>query len=122
MLADTPMKYRRNPEVMPFLETVPTTWDETVVLKAEVGDYFALARRKGDKWFLCAMTDWTPRELTVKLDFLQGGKYRLSSWEDGADARNNPTDTRISISKVEKGSTVKIKMAPGGGYAAIIEK
>ena len=61
-------------------------------------------------------------ELTVKLDFLNGGKYRLSSWEDGADAHNNPTDTRISISKVENGSTVKIKMAPGGGYAAIIEK
>lgn len=120
MLADTPTKYRKNPECMPFLQAVPTTWNETVVLKAEVGNVLAVARRNGDKWFIGALTDWNGRDLTFKLDFLDKGNYTLSYWADGPNASNEATDTSIGKSTVTAGSNLKIKLAPGGGYAAIL--
>ena len=106
---------------MPFLREVPTTWDQTVVLKAEVGDVIALARRHGKRWFLCAMTDWTPRTLTLKLDFLAGGTYNLRSWADGPNAGKDATDTAIAQRRAKAGDNLAVKLAPGGGYAAIIE-
>jgi alpha-glucosidase len=86
MLADTPTKYRRNPEAMEFLREVPTTWDETVVLEAEVGEVVALARRNGNRWFLCAMTNWEKRDLDLPLAFLGDGNYTLKYWADGPGA------------------------------------
>ena len=55
---------------MEFLEAVPTVWDDTKVLDAKVSDYILVARRSGDKWFVGAMTDWTPRTLELNLGFL----------------------------------------------------
>ncbi|MBW8016990.1 MAG: glycoside hydrolase family 97 protein [Planctomycetes bacterium] len=121
MLADTPTKYRKNPECMPFLQAVPTTWDETVVLEAEIGNVVAIARRNGEKWFVGALTDWNGRELTLKLDFLGKGNYTLNYWADGPNAADEATDTTIGKSEVTAGSDLKIKLAPGGGYAAILE-
>jgi len=121
MLADTPTKYRKNPKSMAFLQAVPTTWDETVVLKAELGKVVALARRNGKRWFIGALTDWTPRELSFKLDFLAKGKHTLRYWADGPKASEEATDTSTGTAAVKAGSEITIKLAPGGGYAAIIE-
>lgn len=121
MLADTPTKYRKNPECMAFLQAVPTTWDETVVLEAEIGKVVAVARRSGNKWFIGALTGWSPRKLTVKLDFLDKGKYTLRYWADGPNASEEPTDTTIGETTVKAKSKLKLKLAPGGGYAAILE-
>ena len=38
---------------------------ETRVLDGKLGDYVVIARRKGQDWFLGAMTDWTPRALEI---------------------------------------------------------
>ena len=46
MLADSPSHYLREPEVMEFLKPVPTVWDETRVLAAQLGDYVSIARRR----------------------------------------------------------------------------
>ena len=122
MLADTPTKYRKNQECMPFLQAVPTTWDETVVLEAEIGNVVAIARRNGDKWFIGALTDWNGREMTLNLDFLdKKGTYNLSYWADGPKAATEATDTTTGKSVVGEGLALKIKLAPGGGYAAILE-
>ncbi|WP_372807337.1 glycoside hydrolase family 97 catalytic domain-containing protein [Pontiella sp.] len=121
MLADTPTKYRKNPECMPFLSAVPCTWDETVVLHAQVGESLAVARRKADTWYIGAMTDWTPRELECRLAFLGQGDYRLSYWQDGPNAATDATDTDIGTSTVNATSKLTLKLAPGGGYAAILE-
>ena len=41
-----------NPSAWSFLSAVPTVWDETKVLAAEVSDYVILARRNGDDWYV----------------------------------------------------------------------
>ena len=121
MLADTPTKYRKNPDSMIFLREVPTTWNQAVVLEAEVGKTVALARRHGDKWFLGAMTNWDQRELTLPLDFLGDGKYTLRYWADGPNANEDATDNVLGTIEVDSKTKLEVKLAQGGGYAAIIE-
>jgi alpha-glucosidase len=121
MLADTPTKYRENPDSMKFLREVPTTWDETVVMEAEVGKVIALARRDGERWFLGAMTNWDKRELDLSLSFLTKGNYTLRYWADGSEAENDATDTTLGQMAVNAESVIKISLSSGGGYASIIE-
>jgi alpha-glucosidase len=120
MLADTPSHYLREPEVMEFLAPVPTTWDETKVLDAKMGDYVVVARRKGREWYIGAMTDWTARELAIDLSFLPDGNFQMSAYEDGANADRMASDYKLLRSQVSKASKLKIKLAPGGGWAARI--
>ena len=81
MLADSPSHYLREPEVMEFLRPVPTVWDETRVLAAQLGDYVAIARRRGHDWYIGAMTDWTSRTLDIDFSFLPAGRFEMAAYE-----------------------------------------
>ncbi len=122
MLADNPSNYYREPECMEFLSVVPSVWDDTKVLDAKVSDYIAVARKSGDTWYVGAMTDWTPRTLDLKLDFLEEGNYTMKIWKDGVNAAKHAADFAQETKTVSAGSTVKVDMAPGGGWVAIVEK
>ena len=61
-------------------------------------------------------------ELT--LDFLDPGrKYEATIYADGKDAhyRNNPQAYTITRKKVTNKTRLKLKAAPGGGYAISIK-
>ena len=120
MLADSPSNYLREPECLRFLSAVPTVWDETRVLAARVGDYVALARRHGDEWYIGAMTDWTPRELTLDLSFLGEGAFCIEIFEDGVNADRNAIDYRRVEKTITADESLTISLAPGGGWAARI--
>ncbi len=122
MLADSPTHYRAHPESLPFLRQVPVTWDETRVLAAEVGEVAAVARRKGDDWYIGALTDWTARDLTLDLDFLWAGTYELTAWADGINADRYGDDVQVMRRSVQREDTLKVHLAPGGGYAAILKQ
>lgn len=120
MLADTPTNYRRNPESLPFLKEVPVTWDETKVLQAEVGQSVAVARRHGDRWFLGGLTNWKERKYEMALDFLGDGKYEMTIWKDGPNADRNGNDVAVEKQTVTRESALPVKLAPGGGFAAML--
>ncbi len=122
MLADNPGNYLREPECLAFLRAVPTEWVETKVLQAKLGDYIALARRSvnGD-WYIGAMTDWIPRDLTLDLSFLDGS-YALTAWQDGVNADKDAMDYKKTSQQVNAGQKITIHLAPGGGYAARLIK
>ncbi|SHF44569.1 alpha-glucosidase [Mariniphaga anaerophila] len=122
MLCDNPSNYYREPETMEFLEKVPTVWDETRVLDAKVGDYVLIARRLGDTWYVGGMTDWSPRTLELDLGFLSDGNYTMNVWKDGVNADKQAIDFKQEEQRVNSSSKIKIEMAPGGGWAAIISK
>lgn len=122
MLADNPSNYYKEPECMQFLKRVPTVWDDTKVLQAELGEYLALARRSGDEWYIGAMTNWKRREMTLNFDFLPDGDYQIQIWQDGVNAHRYGADYKMYSRDITKGETVKIKLAPGGGWSAIIQK
>lgn len=98
------------------LGSVPTVWDTTVIIDAKLGDYIITARRKGDDWFIGAMSDWTARELTITLSFLHEGNYEAEICEDGINADRYPSDYTIRKETVNKKTRLPVKMAPGGGW------
>jgi alpha-glucosidase len=120
MLADSPSHYLRENECLEFLSKVPTVWDETHILDARVADYILVARKSGDAWYLGAMTDWTERELSVKLNFLDEGEYEAEIYKDGLNARRYGNDYKKEVVRVTSQSSVAIKLAPGGGWVARI--
>ncbi len=122
MLADNPSNYYREPECMEFLSAVPSVWDDTKILAAKVSDYVAIARRSGDTWYVGAMTDWDARTLELNLDFLDSGNYKMQIWKDGINADKHASDFAQEELQVNSSSKIKVKMAPGGGWAAIITK
>ncbi|MDD4225424.1 MAG: glycoside hydrolase family 97 catalytic domain-containing protein, partial [Mariniphaga sp.] len=122
MLADNPSNYYREPECMELLKDVPTVWDETRVLEAKVGDYIIIARRFGDTWYVGGMTDWSPRTFDLDLSFLGNGRHTMRVWKDGVNADKHAADFKLEKNSVTRSSKIKIEMAPGGGWAAIIEK
>lgn len=118
MLADSPSHYRREAETMEFLSAVPTVWDETAVLDAEVAGYVLLARRHGDDWYVGGMTDWTQRSFTVDLSFLDPGGYTAHIYSDGPNASRYASDFQKQVQPVTQNSRLKIDMAAGGGWVA----
>jgi alpha-glucosidase len=120
MLADSPSHYLREPECLEFLSAVPTVWDETRVVDAGVSDYILLARKSGTRWYAAALTDWQPRELDLNLNFLDSGTYRITIYSDGVNAARYASDYRVERSSVSPDDTIKIRMAGGGGWVAVI--
>jgi len=120
MLADTPSNYLREPEAMEFLAAVPTEWDDTKVLDAKIADYVVVAKRNGLDWYIGAMTDWTPRSLDIDLSFLPEGSFTMDAYQDGINADRWASDYKKKTTRVNKGTKVTIKLAPGGGWAARI--
>jgi alpha-glucosidase len=120
MLADTPTNYLREPEAMAFLSRVPTVWDETLALDGKVGEYVLVARRNGSNWYVAAMTSWTPRDLPLDLSFLGEGNHEMILYQDGINADRNGSDFRMITRTVTKADKLDLKLAPGGGWAAII--
>jgi alpha-glucosidase len=120
MLADSPSNYLREPEAMEFLSAVPTVWDETRVLDAKIAEYVVVARRKGNDWYLGAMTNWTPRDLEIDLAFLPAGSFRMETYPDGVNANRMASDYKLVKSSVKADARMKLHLAEGGGWAARI--
>ncbi|MDE6190045.1 MAG: glycoside hydrolase family 97 protein [Muribaculum sp.] len=121
MLADSPGAYRGNPESLQFISAIPTVFDETRVISGEVGEYVAIARRKGDIWYVGALTSLTPRDLQIPLSFLAPGVvYEAVTMSDGVNVGRNGSDCRRDELRVTSGDVLDAHLASGGGFAAII--
>ncbi len=122
MMADSPTAYDREPDCADFMAAVPTTFDESRVLDGRVGEYVVIARRKGDVWYVGAMTNGSPRQLTVDTSsFLTPGRsYEATVMADGVNAAKHPADYRITrLPSVESGQPMSVSLAPGGGWVAV---
>jgi alpha-glucosidase len=118
MLADNPTIYKREQECTDFIASIPTTFDKTVPLDGRVGEYLALAHEKGRDWFVGAMTNWTPRDLTIDCAFLPKGTYEVEIFKDGLNADRDATDYKKETMRVQPSDKLNIHLAPGGGWAA----
>lgn len=104
-----------------FLQQVQSMWDDTKVLNGAVGEYITMARRSGDKWFIGAMTNSKERELNILFDFLPEGKYKMTTYSDSEETKENAEIAVREERTVTKNDSFKIKMVEGGGFAAVIE-
>ena len=123
MLCDSPSNYLREEECTRFIAGCPTVWDETVVLNGKIGDYVTIARRKGDKWYVGAITSWSKRDLTIDLSTILGeGAWKMEVFKDGLNAEKAARDYKHEIVSVPADGLVTFHMASGGGWAAILSK
>ncbi|MBP5284662.1 MAG: glycoside hydrolase family 97 protein [Kiritimatiellae bacterium] len=99
-----------------FLKTVKTEWDDTRFLGGAPDEWIALAKRDGERWFVGVMGGVDAREVEVDLSALGCGK-NIEYWADG---ENGPEDVVHAKSVLGCGK-LKINLAPGGGYVAIVE-
>lgn len=118
MASDLPENYESN-KAFSFIEDLPTTWDETKVIAASIGEYLIIARRKANDWYIGAITNEVSREFSISCSFLENNKsYKTIVYEDGKDAHyeKNPESIIISESKINANDSVSFKLACGGGF------
>ena len=122
MLCDSPSNYRKNVECAEFIASVPTVWEQSVVLDGKIGQYVITARRSGKTWYVGGMTNWTPRTLEVNLSQLGiAAGAEVDIFADGKRASVDGTDyTRQSITLPESG-VISVELAPGGGFMLTVK-
>jgi len=121
MAADLIENYEDQPAFQ-FIRDVPVDWERTRVLQGRIGDYVVVARqqRGGPDWYVGAITDEEARTFQIPLDFLEAGqRYVAEIYADGpeADWLTNPLPVDISSQDVDEGTTLTLRLAPGGGEA-----
>lgn len=101
-----------------FIEEVPVVWDENYVLpESRIGKLAAIARRKGEVWYLSVLNGEQEQTVALDLDFLPKGKYKMTVASDRG-RREIQVDTRTIRSK----TPLKVQLLSGGGYLARLER
>ena len=123
MLCDSPSLYEREAECTKFIAEFPTVWDETVALESQFGDYVAMARRKGNTWYVGVANDWTARKVELDLSKILGdGEYLAEVFRDGVNADRLGEDYIHEAVALPASRKVVADMAPAGGYVLKIAK
>lgn len=106
----------KEPVFMELLGSLPTTWDETKILQGKIGEYIITARKKGNDWFIAGLNNSTARDISVPLDFINKGGYKMTICKDGLNAHNYGSDYSLTAMDINSGNKVTLNMAPGGGF------
>ncbi len=116
MMCDSPTNYLKEEECTRFIAGIPTVWDKTVPLAGKVSEYVAVARQKGNVWYVGALTSWEPRTLDIDLSFLGEGAFKAEIFRDGINADRAARDYKREIIDIPQNRKLHIPMAPGGGF------
>lgn len=111
MLADYPTAYRQS-KLTQVAAQIPATWDETVAIAGEVGEFVVIARRARDEWYVGVMTDSKAREIELPLKFLDDGIFDAVIYQDQLDTPQKFKQTAESVTSEDK---LVLSIAEGGG-------
>jgi alpha-glucosidase len=114
--AGNPSQGFLEPDYMELIGQLPTTWDETIILDAKVGEYIITARKLGDAWYIGGMTGWPERDITLKFDFLSSGNYAATICKDGMNADHYAADYTLEHFTINQQTVLPVHLAPGGGF------
>lgn len=107
--------------VLPFIKTLPSVWDETIVLPgSSIGETAVLARRNGEDWYLVILNGEQFRDVEVNLDFLPLGRWKMLTVGDKQGKRENMQVTETSL--IDLNVPLRLPLQPGGGYLAKFSK
>jgi len=116
------LTYAANPKVLvestavDLIKSIPATWDETRVLHGSaIGDVAAIARRKGETWFVAVLNGAEARKLPLDLSFLGSARYQASIARDKA---TDPASFDLDRASWSRTSQVTIDLPAGGGFLA----
>lgn len=118
MAADFPDAYEGQPG-FEFLKEVPTTWDETKVVDAKVGEYIIIARRKNNEWYVGGITNGKEREINIPFSFLPAGAFTAEIYSDAGGT--DPNQLKKETKPIQQSGSQPVKMAAGGGMVMKIK-
>jgi len=115
IFADLHRDYLAHPS-KDFLKHVPAAWDETRLIDGYPASHTVIARRKGNEWYVGAITTQA-REIRLPLDFLQNGTtYLATIYQD----RLVGLELTIETKQVASSDTLALKTADRGGFVVHI--
>ncbi|WP_163407183.1 glycoside hydrolase family 97 protein [Flavobacterium ajazii] len=118
---DQPAFYQGEPEIE-FFDKVHTVWDETKVINGEVGEFITVARKKGNDWFIGAITNNQSRQITIPTDFLaKGKKYSIKTFQDD-DTIQTRTKVAVKEQIIKGGEILSFNLKASGGVVIIISE
>ena len=116
--ADKPERYLATPAV-DVIEAIPSVWDETLVLPgSRIGDLAAMARRRGDTWFVGIINGGSQRDYGLDLSFLNPGAYESVELADDPERPDALVRTERHVGKPWR---LEVRMNAGGGYVAMLK-
>lgn len=122
-LCDSPIEYNKHPELSPFFEAVPTVWDETLPLLAEVGKYAVVARQKDNRWFVGGMTNSESRSLTVDFSFLPSNRiFTAKLYRDNDNTDGDAKAMTVEEMTVSCYSKITFDLAREGGFVMLFDE
>ena len=111
----------KDPAAVAFLRALPWNYDDTHVVDAEISRHIAVVRRKGDAFYIGAISGDAAHETEIALDFLESGRdYNAEILSDDLLDSAVPRGYRHEERIVRRGDKLKVKMSAAGGYCAVI--
>ena len=108
------------------LKSIPSTWDQTVVLPfSEIRQVAGFARRSGDTWFLAIANGSTARSVRVELSaFLGQPRDGRSSSYHATLLRDTEAAAALKIEHLtlEAGDSLSVDLNSGGGFVAVFKR
>ncbi len=114
MVCDYPAAYEGQPG-FEFIKAIPTTWDETKVLDAKVGEFITIARRKGNDWYVGTITNHNSRIINISTNFLKDGNYEAELFSDANDTDIHPNNLIKQTKTITNKDVIAININSGGG-------
>ncbi|MFD7025659.1 glycoside hydrolase family 97 catalytic domain-containing protein [Promicromonospora sukumoe] len=117
-ISDKPEGYDDEPNALPFLRNLPTTWDEVRLLSGTPGQDVVLARRSGDRWFVGGMRAGSGDPLRLPLEGLaRASKVVVDLLTDDGD---DGSATVHSTVRTTTRDTLRVPTADNGGFVAVV--
>ena len=104
--------------MLPFIKSLPTVWDETIVLNgSKIGELAAFARRKGNIWYVVFLNGGTEKRINCKLNFTG---FKNTHVEFISDDLNDSKNVKHGSGSFKSDNVLNIRLAENGGYVAKI--
>ncbi len=120
VVASNPVDILASP-ALEFIKSIPTTWDQTVVLSdSKIGSYSVYAKEKDGIWFVGGIASATKNKASVDLtEFLPegSGSYTAEIWYDTGSGMECKTVSVSADGKIDIGN-----LAAGRGFAIRLSK
>lgn len=106
--------------VLPIIKSLPTVWDETIILDgSSIAETAIMARRSGDDWYLLILNGGKKKSVSVRLDFLKKGTWKSFIVKD---VNNNQRKMNVEKGTIVANSQLLIDLNAEGGYVAKFSK
>ena len=117
-LGDHYLMYESMPDaVRDYLKNIPASWDESILLAGYPGQYFVVARRKGEMWCVAGINGEPEEKIaSFSFNFLSDTTYRYVLLTDGPG--RNRVQTQRGL--VDQDRSSDLVMNRFGGFASYL--